>query len=158
MRSVSLEPFLFRPRDRGTRDPSRRIPIVALGLSDQNHGVLIGVSLPDLLDVHRVKSCEDAMILTRRLDAPVILLDRDWFGTDWRVAVKNLASLPQRPCVILLSGTSDQQLWRELARCGGYDTLLKPLQKEHVARMIRLALAYWRVTSAAGAQATNIRS
>jgi DNA-binding NtrC family response regulator len=97
--------------------------------------------------MHFVASREDAAAVINRLSVPVAVVDRDWRGTEWRTVVQHLAAAQQRPCVILMSAVADEYLWEELNRCGGYDTLAKPLRAEDAAHLIRLALSYWKVSS-----------
>ncbi|HEY6347554.1 MAG TPA: hypothetical protein VIY49_39190 [Bryobacteraceae bacterium] len=87
-------------------------------------------------------SLENAYHLMKTFGAPVVLLDRDWPGTDWRDTVHKFASAGSGPCVILLSAVADDHLWEVVVRCGGYDALAKPLQAQAVARVIKRALAY----------------
>ncbi|MBZ5607386.1 MAG: hypothetical protein LAP38_03945 [Acidobacteriia bacterium] len=145
--------LLTRP-DGQPGTPSR-IPIVALVIGDGDRQVLTDISAQELWDVHFAKSCEEACDATNRLSAPVAVFDRDCPGAEWRTAVQNLALSPQRTCVILVSGVADEYLCQELIRSGGYDVLAKPLRAGDVARVIKLALSYWRVASVPVAQEPN---
>lgn len=73
----------------------------------------------------------------------VILCDRDLPSVDWRDAVQTLASSSRPTCVILLSSIVDDALWEEVVRCGGYDILAKPLQRNDVLRAMKLARSFW---------------
>jgi DNA-binding NtrC family response regulator len=138
---------LFTGRDRSRNEPPSRISIVALAVGEQDKSILRAISGQKPVDTHFADSCEEALAIANRLIAPVILFDRDWPGTDWRVAVEQLAATPHGACVILISGVADDNLWQELIRRGGYDVLAKPLRTEDVARVLMLALSYWRVTA-----------
>jgi len=120
-----------------------RIPVVALVTSDQDRYVLASVSGRDSLEVHFAESCEEAYRVANRLVAPVILLDRDLLGTEWKTAVKTLADSPHGACVILMSGVVDDYLRQEVIRRGGYDVLAKPLRADQVIPLVKLALSYW---------------
>jgi len=124
-----------------------RVPVVALVVDDQDRKVLASAAGQESLEVHFAESCEEAGAVANRLSAPVILIDRDWPGSEWRAAVERLAAT-HGACVILLSAVTDAYLWQEVTRTGGYDILAKPLRVANVARVIRLALHY--KTSAAG--------
>jgi DNA-binding NtrC family response regulator len=119
------------------------VPVVALVLDEQDRHVLTSVSGHGLLDVHFVESCEEACAVANELTAPVILFDRDWAGSEWKTVVECLAVSPHRACVILMSSVSDDYLWQELIRRGGYDVLPKPLQADNVARLVKLAVSFW---------------
>lgn len=123
--------------------PPSRVPVVALLVDEQDRSVVTSVSSQEPFDVHFTESCEDARDVANRLRAPVILIDRDWPGTDWRATVECLAASPHNACVILVSRVADVYLWQELIRCGGYDVLAKPLRANNVARVVKLALSYW---------------
>lgn len=115
---------------------------VSNGTSDSNRA---GGSNQQGWQVHFADSCEQAAGLATQLSAPLILLDRDWPGTDWKATVELLAALPHHACVILVSGVADGYLWQEVVRREGYDVLAKPLRAENVLRALRLALSYWAV-------------
>jgi DNA-binding NtrC family response regulator len=142
-------------RQRGTREDETQpfssmrgdTPIVALVTGEDDERVLTDIAARKALDVHFARSCGDANAALERLQAPVIIFDRDWPGTDWRGAVEGFASVPQRACVILMSGVTDEYLWQELIRRGGYDVLTKPLRTQDAERVITLALSYWRVAA-----------
>lgn len=119
------------------------IPMVALVVSDHDRALLTRVLTPEPMEIHFVESWEDARAEANSLTAPIILFDRDWPGTDWRLMVQNLAASPHQACVILMSAVADDYLWQELIRRGGYDLLAKPLRAENVARVVKLALSYW---------------
>ena len=133
-----------------------RIPVVALVASDQDRCVLAGVSGQDQLEVHFAESCEEAYTVANRLAAPVILLDRDLPGTEWKTAVKSLADSPHRACVILMSGVVDDYLRQELIRRGGYDLLPKPLRADQVTPLVNLALSYWTSAPNSALQARRL--
>jgi CheY-like chemotaxis protein len=122
----------------------RRMHIVALVADYQERKVISAASFEESWAVQFAESSDDAREVSNRLLAPVILCDRDWPDMDWRAAVRSLASLPHRPCVILTSRVFDDYLWAELVRHGGYDLLAKPLRQSDVARVVRLAVTYWR--------------
>ncbi len=135
-----------------------RVPVVALVVNEQDRQVLATVFGHDPLDVRFAESCEEAYSVTNQLTAPVILLDRDWPGTEWKAAVERLASSPHRPCVILVSGVSDIYLSQELARWRGYDVLPKPLKADKVERTVRLALTYWNSAANPAGRAGSVRT
>ena len=86
---------------------------------------------------------EEARTVLDKVKVPVILCDRDLPGNGWRATVEDLASSPQRTCIILVSGVVDNYLWNEVVRTGGFDVLSKPLREEEVVRAVRLAWSYW---------------
>lgn len=136
-------------RHDGPWESPQRVPVVALVVGERDRQILAERSAQQLLDLHFVRSAEDLWNVANRLRAPVIVFDRDWPGTEWRAVIQNLAALPQRACVVLMSGVAEEYLWEELVRCGGYDTLTKPLRAEEAGRALKLALSYWKLASSA---------
>jgi DNA-binding NtrC family response regulator len=119
--------------------PPARVSVVALVVNQQDRQVL---DAQETFEAHLAESLENAWDLTKMFHAPVVLLDRNWPGTDWRAAIQGFASSPYRPCAILISGVADDYLWETVVRLGGYDILAKPLRADSVERVIKLALAY----------------
>jgi CheY-like chemotaxis protein len=132
--------------DEDRREVTRicRASISSTGRSTANTGIP-SISGKDGWEVHFAESHEQALDFARRLSAPVILVDRDWPGMEWRTAVESLAALPHHACVILVSGVADGYLWQEVVRRDGYDILAKPLLADNVLRAISLALSYWSI-------------
>ncbi len=126
------------------------VPVVALIINEEDRRAVSQISGTPISgretwEVHFAESCEEAFVLAGRLSAPVILLDRDWPGMEWKPTVARLAALPRRACVVLISGVADTYLWQEVVRQDGYDVLPKPLRMEDVARVTRSAFSYWSI-------------
>lgn len=75
---------------------------------------------------------------------PIILYDRELAERGWRQAVSLFSRLSPRPCVVLLSPSSDKNLWDELVRCGGFDLLRTPVDRDAVIRTVRAGWSIWR--------------
>lgn len=86
---------------------------------------------------------------------PVVLLDRDVAGQDWRESVRMLSSSRPAPAVILASHVVDQYLFTELVHHGGYDVISKPLQVDELRRALGLAFSFWKNQRAPKALADN---
>ena len=74
----------------------------------------------------------------------LVIIDRDLAEHDWRTSVQRLAKARSNPCVLLASSVVDPYLFQELVKQGGFDVVPKPIQKNELARLGRLALAYWK--------------
>jgi hypothetical protein len=75
---------------------------------------------------------------------PIILYERELAERDWRQAVSIFSRLSPRPCVILLSRNSDKNLWDELVRCGGFDLLRTPVDRDTMIRTLRAGWSIWQ--------------
>ncbi len=94
------------------------------------------------LDVAR--SCGEAR---RRLQigaAPVVLCSRHLPDGTWRDLLAESSAWPERPRLIVMARSADDQLWAEVLDQGGYDLLAQPLDTREVVRVISLAWRQWR--------------
>jgi DNA-binding response OmpR family regulator len=138
---------------RPSRDPaSQLVSIVVAGAGDPDRGLLSQAADRRNWDIQFTSCCEEAWTVANQLLAPIILWDRDLPETEWREAVRTLASLPNRPIVIILSKAADENLYGEVFRAGGFDILVKPLRTESLLRTVKLALSYWRSEAATAAK------
>ena len=75
---------------------------------------------------------------------PIVLYDRRVPGHEWRQVVRTISRTPSGPGVILLSPTSDRNLWDELERVGGSDVLRSPIEPEQARLAVNRAWMLWR--------------
>jgi DNA-binding response OmpR family regulator len=75
---------------------------------------------------------------------PVILLDRDLAGHEWRSTMRRLAQNHSKPCIILVSPVVDPYLFDEVVRQGGFDVVTKPIEPDELRRIGHLALTFWK--------------
>jgi DNA-binding response OmpR family regulator len=81
----------------------------------------------------------EALEAIRSTPTPIVILDRDLVGPDWRPTVRLLASEPTAPCIILASHVVDDYLLEEIIQQGGYDVIAKPFREQEVTRAIEFA-------------------
>jgi DNA-binding response OmpR family regulator len=81
-------------------------------------------------------------ILSTR-EIPIVLLDRDTPVLEWRDAVMRLAAAPYRCCVILLSSVVNQNLWDEVAGCGGFEVLAKTVTPGRLSAVVKAGWSQW---------------
>jgi CheY-like chemotaxis protein len=131
-----------------SRDSS---PLAVIGLiaGERDRQILHGVCSRHRWTVAFADNCDQARSALDRMEAPVVLCDRDLGGDDWRRVVEALAASPQPACILLLSKVVDDYLREELVRSGGFDVLRKPLREDEVAHAVRLAWTYWNTTPSA---------
>ena len=75
---------------------------------------------------------------------PIVLFERELNPCHWREAVSLLSRLSPRPYVILLSSSSDKNLWDELVRHGGSEILRTPIDRDTVMRAVKSGWSLWR--------------
>jgi DNA-binding response OmpR family regulator len=89
------------------------------------------------------ETLEDGLAAIRSTPTPIVILDRDLVGPDWRPTVRLLASEPNAPCIILASHVVDDYLLEEVIQHGGYDVIAKPFREQEVTHAIEFA---WSAT------------
>lgn len=84
-----------------------------------------------------------------RLQARVVLCRHDPERMEWQDLVRILAMADSHPCVILILGTVDgyllrDVLLREVVANGGFDVVSTPLAEDDTALAIGRALLHWK--------------
>jgi two-component system, OmpR family, response regulator len=94
-------------------------------------------------DLTATKTLEEALSAIRSTPTPIVIVDRDLAGPDWRPIVRSLAAQSNSPCVILASHVVDDYLLEEVIQHGGYDVIAKPFREQEVTHAIEFA---WSAT------------
>ncbi len=123
--------------------PSARLTVIGLIAGERERRILAAVCSRNRWNAVLADTCQEARSELDRIEAPVVLCDRDLAGENWRRAVETLAASPQPSCILLLSSVVDDYLRNEVVRSGGYDVLRKPLREDEVVRAVRLAWTFW---------------
>ena len=89
-------------------------------------------------------SSASAIARQRKEPIPIILYERELAERGWRQAVSLFSRLSPRPCVVLLSRSFDKNLWDELVRCGGFDLLRTPVDRDAVIRTVGAGWSIWQ--------------
>jgi DNA-binding NarL/FixJ family response regulator len=88
------------------------------------------------------------LTIIRSLDVPLVILDWDENGRDWRDGLSRLSSVHQQICVLLASRVVDDNLREEVLRFHGYDVLAKSADGEQIIRTVQFAW-FWITRSTA---------
>jgi DNA-binding NtrC family response regulator len=91
-----------------------------------------------------VENCADGTVRQKRDPAPVVFCDRDLIGCDWRKVVAQFSKSEVHPYVILLTRSSDTDLWDELIQNGGSDILRLSADRDLVLSAVEAGWLHWR--------------
>jgi DNA-binding NtrC family response regulator len=83
----------------------------------------------------------DALMDLRDRRFDVVIYDQDLPDEDWRLAVTSLANTAPWSSVLLLSTGTQPELWNEVIRRGGHDTLSKQISDDDVESAVAMAMA-----------------
>ena len=75
---------------------------------------------------------------------PIVIYDREMSPQHWCEMVRAFAKKSPRPYIILLSPSSDANLWDELQRAGGSEILRTPINQDHLLWALVKAWQLWR--------------
>jgi DNA-binding NtrC family response regulator len=89
-------------------------------------------------------SPSSAFASQQREPLPLVLYERELTERGWRQIVSLFSRQSPRPCVVLMSRSSDRNLWEELVRCGGFDLLRIPVDRDAVIRTVRAGWFIWQ--------------
>lgn len=95
----------------------------------------------DMVITRRVR---DAVQMLAIREFCIVVCDRDLPGADWREGLAQIVEKSPRVCFLLASRVSDEYLWREVVKHGGYDVLVKPLDQTVVVQTLQRAWYYWK--------------
>ncbi|MCL4402741.1 MAG: response regulator [Acidobacteria bacterium] len=95
-------------------------------------------------EMHRVRTCHEALALLRQMEIPVIVCERSLPDGDWKQILAEASVQPTPPRIIVTSQFADDLLWTEVLDMGGYDVLGKPFDSREVVRVISLAWRQWK--------------
>ena len=87
-----------------------------------------------------VKSVNEMKIPSRE-PPPVIICEACTpDGGNWKQVLEAAQEMNGQPLVIVCSEHADEHLWAEVLNLGAYDVLVKPFEKEEVARVVEFAV------------------
>lgn len=81
--------------------------------------------------------------VVREAAVPIVICDRDPSDA-WRSTIRSLTKTRRDVCVIVLSSESNERLSDEVVRCGGFDMLTRPFERQQVLPMLLFAYTYCR--------------
>ena len=147
-RVISAVRNCFRSQRNGS--PSRGIfasrrqtsglkPVLLASERENDHRSLQVLLQDTKWSLTRVSSWGEISSFCGCMVSPVVLVDRQFQGSNWRATVSSLFNPAANRCLILLSDVSDPYLWNELVQHGGFDILTRPFDRSEVLRTLAFA-------------------
>jgi len=75
---------------------------------------------------------------------PIVIFDRELSPHEWGESIRLFANRTPKPYIILLSPSSDTNLWDELYRAGGSEIVRTPIDPGHLLWAVLIAWQLWR--------------
>jgi DNA-binding response OmpR family regulator len=132
----------FRPKlseRESRRQANSTIRLLAITANDRFYSSLVEIAASCGWEIRRAGSIKEGLDVARAQSMPLLLLDWDEDGHDWRGEVRRLATAPGHPCVLLSSRVADENMRQEVIRFQGYDVLPRSADRDQIVRTIRFA-------------------
>jgi FixJ family two-component response regulator len=115
------------------------IPVLLASQRDDDYQTLQALLHNTKWNVERATSWSDVSRFCGHVVNHVVLLDRHFQGSDWRLSISSLPNPAAHRSLILLSDVSDPYLWNELVHHGGFDVLTRPFESSALFRTLAFA-------------------
>jgi len=125
-------------------DSSSLVTVLAVSPSLADHASLQAIFTHSRWRLYQVGSCAEAVSFLRARPIPVVIGDAGLPDGTWRDLLREVASLPDPPRLIVTSDLADDRLWAEALNLGAYDVLAKPFRAPEVFRTVSLAWRQWK--------------
>jgi DNA-binding response OmpR family regulator len=103
------------------------------------HADLAAIFAPIGWTLHRAAGVRAAADLLQKHPVSVVICEDKLPDGNWEAVRDSLRGLSSTPCLIVSSRQSDENLWSEVLRGGGYGVLSIPFDPRTVRGMVRLA-------------------
>ena len=145
------------------REPVNNITVLSVSPGEDDHAALERIFRESeitlypncFLALRRCGSLASALDAVREERTPVVLFDGDGLPSAWQELVAAVKDLPAPPCLIVTSQFTDDRMWAEVLKQGGFDVIAKPFQKSDVIRIVSSACRRWRHRHAQAAAAES---
>src|ERR1017187_9497647 len=126
---------------KGQRQPEKaaRPGILVITVDDRLYYSLLSVSIEIGWNIRRARTVEDAWEGFCSRPMPVVVYDERLPRADWPTALRRLSTLPEHPAVLLAVPEVDEDLWRMVLRCQGYDVVKRSAGGNEWMQMLRFA-------------------
>jgi DNA-binding response OmpR family regulator len=85
----------------------------------------------------------DARTHLKKIPTSVVVTDSMLPDGSWKDLIDEAERMREAPLVLVTSRHADERLWAEVLNMGGYDVLLKPFDRNEVARVVGMAWRCW---------------
>jgi DNA-binding response OmpR family regulator len=119
------------------------ISVLNVSPIETHHGSLKSIIRHTNWALHRAPCLSSAAGILRDVPVSVILGDCDLKPGKWTDLLKESATFPVPPPLIVTTRPADSVLWREVLSLGGYDLLRKPFAPREVMHVVSLAWWHW---------------
>jgi DNA-binding NtrC family response regulator len=120
------------------------VTVLSVSPVAEDHQSLENILQHSKWKLYRADQVSCAWELLRDQRIGVVLCDCDLQGGLWIDLLRDMATVPCAPPLIVTSRNADDRLWSEALNLGAYDVLGKPFRMREVFQSVSLAWLNWR--------------
>jgi DNA-binding response OmpR family regulator len=128
-------PSIFKS-DKGA---ANRPEILVITVDDKLYYALFSVSIDIGWTIRRARTAEGAWRDLRSNPAAIVVYDARLPSGDWQDDLRSFSTFPRRPLVFLAAPEVDEEVWRTVLRCNGYDAVKRSAGVREWMRALRFA-------------------
>jgi hypothetical protein len=113
--------------------------VLVVTADDKFYYLLLSLAIDLGWSIRRARNLVNAAEHLSSHPMPVVVYDERLPYSHWRDGMRALGSLEARPLIILATRRLDEEIWRIVLECKGYDALERAARKEQWTRMLRFA-------------------
>jgi hypothetical protein len=129
---------------RRTRTPG----VLVVTADDKFYYLLLSLAIDLGWGIRRARNLVSAGQQMASHPMPIVVYDERLPYSQWRDGLRALGSREGHPLVLLATRRLDEDIWRIVLECKGYDALERAARKEEWTRMLRFAWLSYRQPSA----------
>jgi FixJ family two-component response regulator len=140
-----------------TAEGDRVVPVLAVGLGDDDHSSLKWVFAHSNWRLHRTRDSNSTMRFLNDHRIGVVLAPADLQDGTWHNLLDRMRRLPAPPLLIVVTEDTDTEFWAEALNRGAYDVLCKPFDRAEVISVVSLTWLHWKDGIKGGPQPVRIQ-
>lgn len=113
--------------------------VLVITADDKFYYLLLSLAIDLGWGIRRARNLGSAVEQMTSHPMPVVVYDERLPYSHWRDGVRALGSLDARSVILLATRRLDEEIWRIVLECKGYDALERTARKEEWLRTLRFA-------------------
>ena len=138
------------------------VEIVLVSAQPKDLETLSGMLAGSAWKLTEARTCQEAVWAVRYERVPIVLFDGNFGNQLWQESLREFLTARRETCVIFLTNEPDNHLLREITRQGGFDLLIRPLQRDQVFQSLFFAysqfITSWPVGSRGRSRTAGLRA
>lgn len=134
----------MRKQPANEQQPTAIVTVLSVSPLEEDHRSLENILQHSKWKLYRADQVTCATEVLRNQRIGVVLCECDLQTGSWIDLLREMATVPCPPPVIVTSRQADDRLWSEALNLGAYDVLAKPFRMREVFQSVSLAWLNWR--------------